>query len=89
MRTGWPSWRRGWRSWRTRCETKTIPVVPQSSPNPLKKFDAKNRDAVDADVMPEHITMNATKNVAKWMPNALCVYSAAPAACGYLVTNSR
>ena len=69
--------------------TATIPAVPQSNPNPLKKFDAKNRDAVDADVMPEHITMNATRNVTKWMPNALCVYSAAPAACGYLVTSSR
>jgi hypothetical protein len=53
--------------------TKTIPVVPQSRPNPLKKFEAKKRDAVDADVMPEHITMKATRNVAKWMPNALCV----------------
>ena len=69
--------------------TPTIPVVPQSMPKPLKKLDAKKRDAVEADVMPEHITMNATRNVAKWMPKALCVYSAAPAACGYLVTSSR
>lgn len=53
--------------------TKTIPAVPQSSPNPLKKFEAKKRDAVEADVMPEHITMKATRNVAKSMPNALCV----------------
>ena len=67
----------------------TIPPVPQSNPKPLKKFDAKKRDAVDAEVMPEHITMKATRNVTKWMPNALWVYSAAPAACGYLVTSSR
>ena len=69
--------------------TPTIPAVPQSMPKPLKKLDAKKRDAVEAEVMPEHITMNATRNVAKWMPKALCVYSAAPAACGYLVTSSR
>ena len=43
--------------------TTTIPAVPQSMPKPLKKLDAKNRDAVDAEVMPEHITMNATRNV--------------------------
>ena len=34
---------------------------------------AKAFDAVEADVMPEHITVNATRNVTKWMPNALCV----------------
>jgi hypothetical protein len=46
-------------------------------------------DALDAEVRPEHITANVTMNVRKWMPNALCVYSAAPAARGYLVTSSR
>ena len=40
-------------------------------------------------MIPEVITMKHTMNVKKWMPNALCVYSAAPAACGYLVTSSR
>ena len=30
-------------------------------------------DAVDADVMPEHMTAKATRNVKKWTPNALCV----------------
>ena len=44
---------------------------------------------VEALVMPEQMTANATRNVAKWMPKALCVYSAAPAACGYLHTSSR
>ena len=29
--------------------------------------------AVEAEVMPEHITVKATRNVTKWMPNALCV----------------
>jgi hypothetical protein len=45
--------------------TATIPPVPQSNPNPLKKFDAKKRDAVDAEVMPEHMTTKATRNVTK------------------------
>ncbi len=67
------------------------PGPPDSSPRPkpsLRK-PANALDAVDAEVMPEHITMNAMMNVTKWMPNALCVYSAAPAACGYFVTSSR
>src|SRR5699024_6567659 len=52
-------------------------------------FAAKARAAVDAEVIPEHITTKHTRKVTKWMPNALWVYSAAPAACGYLVTSSR
>lgn len=67
----------------------TIPPLPRSSPKPSLRFDANARDAVEAEVMPELITMNVTMNVRKWMPKALCVYSAAPAACGYLVTSSR
>ena len=62
---------------------------PPSRPKPSARLAAKALDAVEAEVMPEHITVNATRNVKKWMPNALCVYSAAPAACGYLVTSSR
>jgi hypothetical protein len=62
---------------------------PRSRPKTLAAFALKARAAVDADVMPELITAKATRNVRKWMPNALCVYSAAPAACGYLVTSSR
>ncbi len=67
----------------------TIPAVPQLMSKPLKKFAANVRDAVEADVMPEHITTKAIRNVTNWMPKALCAYSAAPAACGYLVTSSR
>ena len=37
------------------------------------RFAAKARDAVDAEVMPEHMTAKATMNVTKWMPNALWV----------------
>src|SRR5215212_7314594 len=48
------------------------------------KFAAKAREAVEADVMPEHITAKAIRKVKKCSPNALCVYSAAPAACGIL-----
>jgi hypothetical protein len=43
---------------------------------------------VEAEVMPEESTAKVTMKVRKWMPNALCTYSAAPAACGYLVTIS-
>ena len=59
----------------------------RSKPSPRKLANAL--DAVDADVMPEHITVKQTMNVTKWIPNALCAYSAAPAACGYFVTSSR
>ena len=34
---------------------------------------AKAREAVEAEVMPEHITAKATMKVTKWMPNALWV----------------
>ena len=64
-------------------------VFLSSSLNPLARFEAKALDAVDAEVIPEHITVNAMMKVRKWMPNALCVYRAAPAACGYFVTSSR
>ena len=60
-----------------------------SRPNPSARLEANACDAVEAEVMPEHITVNATRKVTKWMPNALCVYSAAPAARGYFVTSSR
>ncbi len=66
-----------------------IVVLPTSQPNPSARLEAKARDAVDAEVMPELITANATMNVKKWIPNALWTYSAAPAACGYFVTSSR
>ena len=62
---------------------------PRSRPNTSAALALNARAAVDAEVMPELITAKATRNVRKWMPKALCVYSAAPAACGYLVTSSR
>ena len=34
---------------------------------------AKARDAVDAEVMPEHITVKQTRKVTKCTPKALCV----------------
>ena len=45
--------------------------------------------AVAAEVTPDAITVKVTMNVRKLMPNALCVYSAAPAARGYFPTSSR
>ena len=53
------------------------------------KLAANARDAVDADVIPDAITVKATRNVRKCTPKALWVYKAAPAACGYFVTSSR
>src|SRR6478752_2872992 len=67
----------------------TMPQLPSSSPKPSTMFEAKALDAVEAEVIPEHMTTKSTRNVKKWIPKALCVYSAAPAACGYLVTSSR
>ena len=37
------------------------------------KFAANAREAVDADVIPEHMTAKATRKVTKCTPNALCV----------------
>ena len=39
----------------------------------VRRFAANARDAVEAEVMPEHMTAKATMKVTKWMPNALCV----------------
>ena len=41
-----------------------------------------------AEAMPDDITAKATMKVKKGTPKALFVYSAAPAARGYLVTSS-
>jgi len=73
---------------------KPISVIALlSTPKPRSKtalrLEAKASDALLAEVRPEDITANATTNVMKWMLKALCVYSAAPAARGYLVTSSR
>ena len=55
--------------------TSMSPVPPTSKPrsNPSLRKPAKALLAVDALVMPEHITVKATRKVTKWMPNALCV----------------
>ena len=50
----------------------TTPTLPQSRSKAVKKFAAKNREAVEAEVIPEHITTNATRKVTNWMPKALC-----------------
>ena len=39
--------------------------IPQSEAEALDRFDANAFDAVDAEVMPEHITTNATMKVKK------------------------
>jgi hypothetical protein len=46
---------------------------PKSRSKASPRFAANALDAVDAEVMPEDITANATMNVRKWTPNALCV----------------
>jgi hypothetical protein len=38
----------------------------------MKKFAAKNRDAVEAEVMPAHITTNATMKVMNGLLIAFC-----------------
>ena len=40
---------------------------------PCVRFWASTLADVEALVMPEQITAKATRNVTKWMPNALCV----------------
>ena len=42
-------------------------------PKPSRRKPAKALEAVDAEVMPEHMTAKQTMKVTKWIPNALCV----------------
>jgi hypothetical protein len=51
----------------------TSVALVSSSPKPTARFEAKARDAVEAEVMPEHMTVKQTMNVSRWTPNALCV----------------
>src|SRR5215213_7683095 len=67
--------------------TSMISALLASHSMPVARLEAKAREAVDADVMPEHMTANATMKVKKWTPKALWTYRAAPAAWGYLVTS--
>lgn len=48
-------------------------LLSASQPKPLAMFEAKAREAVEADVMPEHMTVKHTMKVRKWMPKALWV----------------
>ncbi len=50
-----------------------MPNPDKPRPSALDMFAEKAREAVEAEVIPEHITANATMNVTKWMPNALWV----------------
>jgi hypothetical protein len=48
-----------------------MPIPPaRLKPNTCAVLAAKARDAVEAEVMPEHITAKATMKVTKWMPKA-------------------
>ena len=49
------------------------PVEGLSSPNPISRLAASRFDEVEALVTPEQTTVNATRKVMKWIPNALCV----------------
>ncbi len=50
--------------------TMVTPRVPRPRPSEPEKFAANAREAVDAEVMPEHITAKAMRKVMKWMPKA-------------------
>src|SRR5680860_558386 len=53
------------------------------------KYCAKASAEVLAEAIPDAMTATAIIKVKNGRPNALCTYSAAPAACGYLVTRSE
>ena len=55
--------------------SRSRPELPASNPRPKpsERKPAKAFEAVEAEVIPEHITVNATRNVRKWSPNARCV----------------
>ena len=52
-----------------RSGTSIQPLISR----PPKKFWARTLAEVEALVMPEHTTANATRKVTKWIPKALCV----------------
>ncbi len=58
--------------------TVSRPLLASPSIHPLMvsppvRFWASTLEEVDALVMPEQTTAKATRNVTKWIPNALCV----------------
>ena len=70
--------------------TKTVATAQVGSVTNCRRYVSPNAfAAVAAEVTPDAITVKVTMNVRKLIPNALCVYSAAPAARGYLPTSSR
>ena len=54
-------------------------MMMSSPPSPIDRSKASTkllanaRDALEAEVRPEHMTVNVTMNVRRWMPNALWV----------------
>ncbi len=52
--------------------TSVTPRPPRPRPIESEKLAAKAREAVDAEVMPEHMTAKAMRKVTKWMPKARC-----------------
>ena len=54
--------------------TSVMPIPPASlRSTACDRLAAKAREAVEAEVMPEHMTAKATMKVTKWMPKALWV----------------
>ncbi len=55
-----------------RSPTTVMPMPPaRPRPKASDMLAAKAREAVEAEVIPEHITAKATRKVTKWMPKAL------------------
>lgn len=71
--------------------TSTTCLLSLSQPrcSPSARLDANALAAVEAEVIPEAITVKVTRKVRKWMSKARCTNEAAPPARGYLVTISR
>ena len=74
--------------------TSSVAVSPVGTPptrpsRPSSRLEATRPEDVEALVMPEQTTAKATMKVRKCTLKALCTKSAAPAACGCLVTSSR
>ena len=72
----------------TTMNAMAMRVVGTPSTNDSKYSPPKTRARVPAAAMVAASRQNVTRNVSGRLPNALCVYSAAPAACGYLVMSS-
>ena len=60
-------------SMKTSAVMSVVAELGSSLPKPISRLAASRLEEVDALVMPEQTTVKATRNVMKWMPNALCV----------------